>query len=365
MTLLFFRYCITPTANKLYSLVRKGSMTTPADVLNRFWQDLRDKTRVKIHHPDLPDAMKQVAADAVLSIWQAASEAATGQLATLRAEARHQAHEAEAVRDQVVAELELARQATAATQAELEATRAQLASMRDALATEREAHAATEARLQEIRRQVDEAAPQFAQVKAEFTAEERAVSHEKRALREIDQERTARQKSEKTAEELRVQLGGARAELKDTALQHADALASLRTELRLLQQRDESATQQHLATMDELNSTRSLLQDALQRAERADAEVQVTRRLLDALKRTPSALTVPKPERGITAPAVTSVPGQIPKATFPQTLARKIGSRRGQRMPGGHDKDTQSALHLSLPAHTLPSWRVEHAWMGH
>ncbi|MGF6971974.1 dynactin complex subunit [Paraburkholderia sp. JPY465] len=308
--LLFFRYCITPTANKLYSLVRKGSMTTPADVLNRFWQDLRDKTRVKIHHPDLPDAMKQVAADAVLSIWQAASEAATGQLATLRAEARHQAHEAEAVRDQVVAELELARQATAATQAELEATRAQLASMRDALATEREAHAATEARLQEIRRQVDEAAPQFAQVKAEFTAElerardrvttaeERAVSHEKRALREIDQERTARQKSEKTAEELRVQLGGARAELKDTALQHADALASLRTELRLLQQRDESATQQHLATMDELNSTRSLLQDALQRAERADAEVQVTRRLLDALKRTPSARTVPKPKGG-------------------------------------------------------------------
>ncbi|WP_248295507.1 DNA-binding protein [Paraburkholderia sp. UYCP14C] len=210
--LLFFRYGITPTANKLYSLVRKGSMTTPADVLNRFWQDLRDKTRVKIDHPDLPDAMKQVAADAVLSIWQAASEAATGQLATLRAEARHQAHEAEAVRDQVVAELELARQATAATQAELEATRAQLASMRDALATEREAHAATEARLQEIRRQVDEAAPQFAQVKGEFTAElerardrvttaeERAVSHEKRALREIDQERTARQKSEKTAE---------------------------------------------------------------------------------------------------------------------------------------------------------------------
>ncbi|WP_196303791.1 DNA-binding protein, partial [Ralstonia solanacearum] len=51
----------TPTANKLYSLVRKGSMSTPTDVLNRFWQDLRDKTRVKINHPELPDAMKQVA----------------------------------------------------------------------------------------------------------------------------------------------------------------------------------------------------------------------------------------------------------------------------------------------------------------
>ncbi len=29
--LLFFRYGVTPTANKLYSLVRKGSMGTPAE----------------------------------------------------------------------------------------------------------------------------------------------------------------------------------------------------------------------------------------------------------------------------------------------------------------------------------------------
>ncbi|ARU23410.1 hypothetical protein RSSE_c3017 [Ralstonia solanacearum] len=32
---------------------------------------LRDKTRVKIDHPDLPDAIKQVAAEAVLAIWRA------------------------------------------------------------------------------------------------------------------------------------------------------------------------------------------------------------------------------------------------------------------------------------------------------
>lgn len=66
--LLFFRYGVTPTANKLYSLVRKGSMSTPSHVLNRFWQDLRDKTRVTIDHPDLPEALKQVAAEAVLAI---------------------------------------------------------------------------------------------------------------------------------------------------------------------------------------------------------------------------------------------------------------------------------------------------------
>ncbi|CAE6870432.1 hypothetical protein R69658_08125 [Paraburkholderia aspalathi] len=243
--LLFFRYGITPTANKLYSLVRKGSMNTPADVLNQFWQDLRNKTRVKIDHPDLPDAMKQVAAEAVLTIWRAASETATAELAALRAEARHQTHEADAVRDQAAADLNVVRQAVAATQAELEATRTQLAGMRDALAADREAHAATNARLQETRWQLDEAGNQLVQVKAEFTAEleraresasaaeERAVSHEKRALLEIDQERTARQKSEKQLEELRAQLQATRTKLKDAAVQHADALASLRTELRL------------------------------------------------------------------------------------------------------------------------------------
>ncbi|WP_459574022.1 DNA-binding protein, partial [Cupriavidus sp. 8B] len=54
--LLFFRYGITPTANKLYGLVRKGSMGTPTEVLAQFWQDLRDKMHVTIAHPELPDA---------------------------------------------------------------------------------------------------------------------------------------------------------------------------------------------------------------------------------------------------------------------------------------------------------------------
>ena len=49
--LLFFRYGITPTANKLYGLVRKGSMGTPTEVLAQFWHDMRDKMRVTIAHP--------------------------------------------------------------------------------------------------------------------------------------------------------------------------------------------------------------------------------------------------------------------------------------------------------------------------
>ncbi|WP_230685572.1 DNA-binding protein [Ralstonia solanacearum] len=195
--LLFFRYGVTPTANKLYSLVRKGSMSTPTDVLNRFWQDLREKTRVKIDHPELPDAMKQVAAEAVLTIWQAASSAATGELAALRAEARHQAHAAETARDQAAAESEAARQATAATQAQLDAVRAQLAELQEVLSAERQAHAATDARLQEARRQLEEAARQLAETRVEFGAQldrerERADAADARARPVTKSERCAK-----------------------------------------------------------------------------------------------------------------------------------------------------------------------------
>ncbi|WP_431798337.1 hypothetical protein SGO26_29435 (plasmid) [Cupriavidus metallidurans] len=50
-----------------------------------------------------PSRRDPLAANAVQSIWQAANEAATGELTALRAEARPQASEAEAQRDQAPA----------------------------------------------------------------------------------------------------------------------------------------------------------------------------------------------------------------------------------------------------------------------
>lgn len=306
--LLFFRYGITPTANKLYSLVRKGSMSTPTDVLSRFWQDLRDKTRVKIDHPELPDAMKQVAAEAVLTIWQAASSTATNELAALRAEARHQTHAAETARDQAVAEIEAARQTMAATQTQLDAARTQITELQEALSTERQAHAATDARLQEARRQLEEAARRLAETRAEFSiqldrereradaADARAASHEKRALREIDQERTARQKSDKRADELRAQLVAAQAEMQQVAVQHANAIGALRAELGLAQQQEDSAMAKHRAAADQLAQTQLQLQEALRRAERAESEAATTRRLVDELKKMPTGRASQRPK---------------------------------------------------------------------
>src|SRR3546814_17939626 len=67
--LLFFRYGITPTANKLYQLVRKGSMSAPSEALTKFWADLREKSRTRVEHPDLPTALKDVAVELVATLW--------------------------------------------------------------------------------------------------------------------------------------------------------------------------------------------------------------------------------------------------------------------------------------------------------
>ncbi len=74
--LLFFRYGITPTANKLYQYVRKGSMSAPADALNKFWAELRDKSRVRIERTDIPENIKLTAGDLIAKLWIDAQKSA-------------------------------------------------------------------------------------------------------------------------------------------------------------------------------------------------------------------------------------------------------------------------------------------------
>lgn len=57
-------------------------------------------------------------------------------------------------------------------------------------------------------------------------AQERAEASERRALREHDQEHTARQKSERTAEELRGELAVARSEARDAAVAQAEVCSA-------------------------------------------------------------------------------------------------------------------------------------------
>jgi chromosome segregation ATPase len=86
-SLIFFRYGETPTANGLYQLLRKGSMTTYTDELRRFWKDMRDRTEVRISQPEIPSALLERTGGLLSELWTLAQQAATESLGDFRREA--------------------------------------------------------------------------------------------------------------------------------------------------------------------------------------------------------------------------------------------------------------------------------------
>ncbi|WP_421377197.1 DNA-binding protein [Paraburkholderia sp. DD10] len=207
--LLFFRHGITPTANRLYQLVRRGSMGTPTAVLGEFWADLREKSRVRIDHPDLPAELGAAAGELVSALWTRATASAGATLDALRSEVELQRAEAQqsvvAARDELARTESALEQRTAAllaTQVEvrdLDRAQAEGHAQRQALAAELErigaALAARDRELVEVREGFSRDLEK--QREAAERAEDRLRASEKRALLEIDRERNAVTKLQK------------------------------------------------------------------------------------------------------------------------------------------------------------------------
>ncbi|MDR2991937.1 MAG: DNA-binding protein [Burkholderiaceae bacterium] len=299
--LLFFRYGITPTANKLYQYVRKGTMSTPAEALSKFWDELRSKARVEIGHPDLPDELKNTAAEAIAAIWQQATAAARGELQAIRIEL-------EANQDLSRQEVIQAQEAVAQARATAEAVRVELVTARQAvdqvqteLEAERRAHAAAIGRLQETQAQQKQAYAQQQRLQDSFSADlakareavdaadKRATASERRALMEIERECQARIKADKQAEVLRGQLGQAEDSERKQVLEHAQAVAHLQAEVNTLQTMN-SAQQKALADLEAtLAATKTDLMASRNEATRAQVEARTLQRVIDRLTRSKGA----------------------------------------------------------------------------
>lgn len=207
--LLFFRYGITPTANKLYQLVRKGSMSAPAEALNKFWEDLREKSRTRIEHPDLPDALKSVAGELVMTLWTNAQVAAHESLTEYRAEAQEMVLQAKTDISAALAERDAQRLTLQSVKSELELAVKHLSTQREAIAVAEEIRTSLLKRLDEAKHDNAALQHQLEQARHEFTveldklraaaqlAEERSRSTEKRMLLDIDHERTITAKLKK------------------------------------------------------------------------------------------------------------------------------------------------------------------------
>jgi hypothetical protein len=219
--LLFFRYGITPTANKLYQLVRKGSMSAPSEALTKFWKDLREKSRSRVEHPDLPDGLKDVAGELVATLWTNAQVTAQESLTAYRAEAQEMVVQAKATAAAATASRDAERLAVQRVRNELKQAEAEISTQREALAVVEEVRTSLQLRLDEAKRDNATLQHQLETARREFTAEldklrataqlaeERSRSTEKRMLVDMDRERTASARRQKeidtlAAESLRV-----------------------------------------------------------------------------------------------------------------------------------------------------------------
>jgi len=240
-TILFFRYGITPTANKLYQYVRKGSMSAPAEALAKFWTDLREKSRVRIEHPDLPDVLKTAAGELVAVLWVQAQKSAQDGLSTFRGEAQASILEAQSAKSLAESnfasaqmELELVRRSAQATEDEASQLERDLAAERagkELLSTQLVAaghqQLVLENALAEARRDFTSELEKLRQ--ALLGSEERCDAAEKRALLEIDRERTFAAKLQKELAQLRqIQI--------ETAERHRGEIADLQKELGVARQ---------------------------------------------------------------------------------------------------------------------------------
>ncbi|WP_175795760.1 DNA-binding protein [Burkholderia anthina] len=234
--LMFFRFGITPTANRLYQLVRKGSMSTPTAVLGEFWAELREKSRVRIEHPDLPADLRAAAGELVAALWSRSSIDAAAALDALRAEVEAERVAAKAEVAGLQAELSRTETALEQRTAALLAAQVRIQELEQARAADEASRRALQSDVERLKADNVDADRALAQARADFTtqldrlrddagrAEERLRVSEKRALQEIDRERLAASRLQRELD-----AAAARAEQRDT--QHRKDLGALQAQL--------------------------------------------------------------------------------------------------------------------------------------
>ncbi|TAM00332.1 MAG: ATPase [Paraburkholderia sp.] len=269
--LLFFRFGIPPTANRLYQLVRRGSMGTPTEVLAEFWATLREKSRVRIERPDLPPELQDAAGALVASLWDKSTAAAHAALEALR-------DELEAEREAGREEIAIARAATARAEAALDeretallAAQTRIQELGQALAGSDASRRALEGEVVRLQAEIGQRDAALVQARADFAreleklreaaqrSEARLQAAEKRALLEIERERA-------TAARLQKELDAAARRGDERDEQHRTEAEGLRTQLGdarqqlgLVQGRLDAAEATGAAQVRELNTLRQRL----------------------------------------------------------------------------------------------------------
>ncbi len=281
-TLMFFRYGITPTANRLYQLVRKGSMSAPAEALNRFWRELREKSRVVIGQPDLPESVRNHAGELVGALWQAAQAEAARSLESFRDDAAAAIEESRLAQETASGKLAGVVDELAAASQMLQDANADLAAVRQQLAEAEALNGNLAARLDAARKELNEQHAWFRtverdhaaaleklreQLKADRAAADAARKH---ALQELDRERTAHGKVQKALDVERARAAAAAERHRGELRSALNEVADVRQQLGALESRAGGAIVERDHARELLDGVRRELALALAQAAASD-----------------------------------------------------------------------------------------------
>lgn len=283
-TVMFFRYGITPTANKLYQYVKKGSMNAPAEALGKFWDILREKSRVRIERPDLPDEIKTGAGELAAALWDLAQGKAATALREYEAEARASVIDAKSALTNVEAQCDALRGESNKAQANLAQAREQISELQQQLAAAAATREILDAQLVQTRvdiaahRQANESARQYFAEEIEKLrheaqlAEERFRATEKRALLDVDRERSV-------ATRLQKELDGARADAAKEVAQYRlenlglqQQLGDMRQQLGVLEGQLRAAEVNREQMMQDLHAIQAQATDAAKQVTSIEAD---------------------------------------------------------------------------------------------
>jgi chromosome segregation ATPase len=287
--LLFFRFGVPPTANRLYNLVRRGTMSTPASVLSEFWAELREKSRVRIEHPDLPADLSEAAGELIGTLWTRASTSAQAELTTLREEV--EAQRADAEQKVVAARDELGRTETALEQrtAALLAAQVEIRAFERQQAEEAATRTALEAQIKRLGEEAVARERELEKVRDTFSrdleklreaasrAEERLRATEKRALLEIDRERSAAAKVQKELAEAAKRADKREAEHRRTVDALQEQQGDARHQTGMLQGKLAALEATHKSLQEQLKSLRGTSRPPPRRAPTAESSPPVRR----------------------------------------------------------------------------------------
>ena len=177
--------------------------------------------------------------------------------------------------------------------ADIQATRAELEA-------ERRAHAGTQARVEQMQSQLEEAGRQQQALQDGFAAElaktrdaveaanERASGAERRALKEIEQERQARARADSSAEAARQKLSEVEAAAREQAVQNAAKVTRLEIDANQAKLALDAAVKARDGLRQQVAELRQQLAGSQQAASRHQAEAKTLQALVERLTPPPA-----------------------------------------------------------------------------